>query len=261
MTITIINDCKDANAVGRQNARIQSLFNLTPNFIGVSNDIEAAGNLIDALDAHGDSEGIILVNVAPRNGMAKKWPNGTPFGYFYYKNTLVVSSIDGYTLSLVKKFKLADEILVFETSEAVNELILKDCVSPSLKEHIINTQFRSYELTPRIAAYLHKYKELECITPLAVNDIADVPQSVWLIDNFGNCKTTLCENDISLHASFAFQGKNLSVFNRLKDVPNNTIALIIGSSGIGNNRFLELVYQGNSAANYFDISTSNYSLN
>lgn len=40
-------------------------------FVGVTNDIQAAGNIIDILDAIEKNSGIILVNVAPRNGKAK----------------------------------------------------------------------------------------------------------------------------------------------------------------------------------------------
>ncbi|MBI1839007.1 MAG: hypothetical protein HYR95_01760, partial [Candidatus Colwellbacteria bacterium] len=103
MNITIINDCRDANAAGRQAARAATLLGGTVAFIGVTNDLEASGNLIDALDAIEGKGGIVLVNVAPRNGTAKKWENGTPFGYFWYKETLVLASVDGLTLSLVKK--------------------------------------------------------------------------------------------------------------------------------------------------------------
>mgnify|MGYP001572747578 CR=1 FL=1 len=119
MNITIINDCKDENARGRQLTRIGSIFQYPANFIGVSNELEAAGNIIDVLDANGENSGIILVNVAPRNGKAKKYPNGTPFGYFWYEKTLIISSIDGYTLSIVKKLKLTKFINVLNIPETL----------------------------------------------------------------------------------------------------------------------------------------------
>lgn len=89
MNITIINDCKDANAVGRIVARTNSILSCPVVFIGVTSEIQAAGNIIDILDAIGENTGIMLVNVAPRNGAAKKWTNGTPFGYFWYKKCLL----------------------------------------------------------------------------------------------------------------------------------------------------------------------------
>ncbi|PIZ82395.1 MAG: hypothetical protein COY02_00205, partial [Parcubacteria group bacterium CG_4_10_14_0_2_um_filter_41_6] len=62
MFITIINDCKDQNAAGRQAARVACLFNIAPTFVGVQSDIEASGNIIDVLDATEGKKGIILAN-------------------------------------------------------------------------------------------------------------------------------------------------------------------------------------------------------
>jgi len=116
MNITIINDCRDANAAGRQITRTTSLLGDSASFIGVSGDLEAAGNIIDALDALEERPGIILANVAPRNGKAKKWANGTPFSYFRYKKVLILASVDGLTLSLVKKFKLTQSVTILDIS-------------------------------------------------------------------------------------------------------------------------------------------------
>ena len=93
-------------------------------FIGISSDLEASGNIIDTLDAYGDLPGVILVNIAPRNGKAKKWKNGTPFGYFWYKKILVISSVDGLTLSLVKKLNLVKTINVLDIPTVSKLLIL-----------------------------------------------------------------------------------------------------------------------------------------
>jgi hypothetical protein len=82
MNITIINDCRDANAVGRQSTRASVLIGGPVSFVGVQNDIEAAGNLIDILDAYGGAPGAILVNVAPRNGKAKKVEERNTFWLF-----------------------------------------------------------------------------------------------------------------------------------------------------------------------------------
>ena len=77
MNITIINDCQDANETGRQIARVSSLFNAPAHLIGVKNfsEIEAAGNLIDALDAIENRKGSVLVNVAPRHDLDNKHSN------------------------------------------------------------------------------------------------------------------------------------------------------------------------------------------
>ena len=149
MNITIINDCRDENARGRQTARASSLIGGAVSFVGVLSDLEAAGNLIDVLGAYGEEPGTILVNVAPRNGSAKKWENGTPFGYFWYKKVLVLASIDGITLSFVKKLKLVESIKVFDIPAVVKFMVEDNYISAEVGEHIVNTQFRSYDFLPR----------------------------------------------------------------------------------------------------------------
>jgi hypothetical protein len=105
MFTTIITDCKGENEAGRQITRYHALglgpctlIGVSSNF-GVDATIEAAGNVIDALDASEGAKGTIVVNVAPR-GVKKDGVNGNYFCYFYYKNTLVISSTKGYCLSL-----------------------------------------------------------------------------------------------------------------------------------------------------------------
>jgi len=245
MNITIINDCRDENAKGRQIARVSALFGSPVNFVGVANDVEAAGNTIDILDATKGYEGVILVNVAPRHGEAKKWENGTPFCYFWYDKKLIVASVDGYTLSLVKKLKLAEHVHVLDIPKVTAILEEKGEITASEKEHIIHTQFRSFDFLPRVAYYLVRNGEVES-KKVSVEEIPDLPSSVWWVDNFGNCKTTLVEGEIST--------TNFPYYNRLKDVPNGETALITGSSGLEGKRFLELVVQGGSAAKQLGLS-------
>ena len=77
MFVTIINDCRDPNALGRQATRAASLFDCSVTPIGVENDLEAAGMLVDVLDAAEDRKGVILVNVAPRQSSGKKHDNAS----------------------------------------------------------------------------------------------------------------------------------------------------------------------------------------
>lgn len=256
MTITIINDCRDANAAGRQVARAASLFGAQVSFVGVGSDLEAAGNLIDILDAIGDSEGVVLVNVAPRNGKAKKWQNGAPFGYFWYKRVLVVTSVDGFTLSLVKKLRLIDAAYVFDVDVTLDELITNGALSGELRNSIAHTQFRSYNFLPRVAAYLLKHKDITGMR-LAIGDIPDAEAAVWWVDNFGNCKTTAFSNDAASREEICKQARfgTLTYVPQLKDVPDNVAALVQGSSGLGEQRFLEIVVQGGSAARRFGLSS------
>ncbi|MFH1253636.1 MAG: hypothetical protein V1664_04910 [Candidatus Uhrbacteria bacterium] len=252
MNITIINDCRDANAAGRQIARATALLNGPVSFIGITSDLTAAGNLIDTLDALEENPGVILVNVAPRNGAAKKWKNGTPFGYFWYKKILVLASIDGFTLSLIKKFGLAETINVFDIPEVLNYLVANNVLPKELETYITSTQFRSYDFLPRAAAFLINGQKLPT-TPLSITEIPDVPPAVWWIDNFGNGKTTLLPEDLKNQTSLTTKFGSLPYFERLKDVPDKTTAVITGSSGLGEKRFLEIVVQGESAEKKFNL--------
>jgi len=256
MFITMITDCKDENARGRQLTRAGALFNFPASLVGVASDLEAAGNLIDVLDAAEGREGVVLVNVAPRNGAAKKWKNGTPFGYFWYEKTLVVASVDGLTLSLVKKLELADVIHVLDIPESVEELKAKGEITKGQMQQIIDTQFRSFEFLPRIAAHVYKEKSARA-RPLPISEVADVPEAIWFIDNFGNCKTTLWRGEIEAdeNGMITTSFGTFNYWKQLVQVPDGELALVEGSSGIGNKRFLEIVIQGKSAADLLKIQS------
>lgn len=256
MFCTIINDCQDENAFGRQATKSASLFNCPIVTVGVKSDLEAAGNLIDILDAGEGKEGIILVNVAPRHGDAKRWPNGTPFGYFLYKETLVVSSIDGLTLSLVKKLGLTEEVKLFDIPEVLQFLKDKEIISQYGVKHISRTQFRSLEFLPRVAKWIKDGLDLPT-TNYPISEIAGTPNAVWWVDNFGNCKTTLIAEDVDFEKGkiIKFEFGELECFDRLSDVPNETPALIIGSSGLEDKKFLEIIVQGKSAQQVFTLTS------
>ncbi|MBD3238239.1 MAG: hypothetical protein GF332_01180 [Candidatus Moranbacteria bacterium] len=256
MIATIINDCRDDNALMRQVIRLSSLLQCPVNFCGVKNDLEAAGNLIDCLDAYGDNQGLILVNVAPRDRQAKKWQNGTPFGCFFYKHILVVATIDGLTLSLVRKYNLVDEIQVVDTLEALKIMNKNGFLAKDLVNFINETQFRSYEFSPRLAAFLSKNKEIKA-KKLNITEVATAPKAVWWIDNFGNCKTTLWQTELTKDDKNRIKLSigSLPFKKALKDVPDGKGAVIQGSSGLGKKRFVEIVVQGGRAVDKYKISS------
>lgn len=256
MTITIINDCCDQNAQARQVTRAATLLKCPVSFVGVASDLAAAGNLIDGLDAAEGRPGAVLINVAPRNAKGKKWGNGTPFGYFWYKETLVLSTIDGQALSLVKKLKLAQAIHVLDVPSAVESMIQVGALARELKNQIVNSQFRSYDFSPRVAAFLLSGGKVES-KKCSLDEITDAPQAIWWIDNFGNCKTTLTIEDVGFTSGSTVEMRlgSLPCYARLKDVPDGQVALIIGSSGIEDQRFLEIVAQGGSAQKHFGLSS------
>ncbi len=257
MYVTIINDCHDPVTMNRQVVRAATFFpatHISPVAVGNYADLEASGAIIDTIDAAMDEPGIILVNVAPRHGKAKKWPNGTPFGHIQYQNTHIFTTVDGATTSLVYKYGLAKEIEVYDIPTVLDAMIKKDKLPEHLRAPITNTQFRSYEFLPRVANWVMHGIELPSEThPLS--DFLPAPLAVWYVDNFGNCKTTAWPSDISHVAGSKIKTRwgELMCYDRLKDVPNGEPGVIIGSSGYRDHRFIEIVVQGASAATHFNI--------
>lgn len=254
--LIIINDCSTANDRGRQEIRIASLFNTTPVFIPINNfsDIELAGQLVDALDALTNKPGIIIANSAPRHGQSKKWENGTPFCYFYVNNTLIVSTVDGLALSLLHKLNLIDEIYLVDITTTLDYLTENDKLDILTSEYVKNTQFRSYEFAPRLAKWIHDGEQI----PYVTYELSNIPNSnfrIWHIDGFGNCKTTILPEDIGFEPGTTIKYKSIefNCYKRLKDVPNGEQALIIGSSGIKDRRFIEIVAQGKNAAEILNL--------
>lgn len=247
-TTTIITDCRDANAQSRVAARAAALLGTPATFVGVASDIEAAGNIIDSIDALAGAPGVVLANVAPRNGTAKQWPNGTPFGYFYYHDTLVIASIDGATLALVAQLQLSDTINVFDIPTVMQALVAAGSLDAQTAARITATQFRSFEFLPRAAAWLCQGFTLPS-QPTALHDSEPLPPTVWWVDNFGNCKTTLVANNLTdTQKKYLQEQYGCTYYDRLKDVPDGERALVAGSSGLDGQRFLEIVVQGGNAA-------------
>ena len=248
MHTTIINDCYDDNAKGRQIVKLSSLIMASVSFVGVKDDLEAAGNLVDILDAYDESPGIVLVNVAPRGRDEDPDSNGSPFGYFYYGRTLVVASIEGRTLELVKKLELVNKIFVLKMAEILAAWESDGRITRSDHLGLAETQFRSLNFLPQAARFLWQGQFLPSEEQLLTSFDAD-DGFVWWVDNFGNCKTTWLAEDLKLNPGDQIDIglEKLTFYSRLKDVPRGQPALVEGSSGIKNSRFLEVVIQGGRA--------------
>ncbi len=257
MYITIINDCCDPGTMNRQVVRMATLFphvHISPVAVDSYSDLEAAGLLIDTLDASIGESGIILANVAPRHGKAKKWPNGTPFGHITLGKTHIFATVDGLTLSLIHKYSLADSIEVYDVPTVLDAVIKQGKLDEKMREVITNTQFRSYEFLPRVAKWYLDGVKLP-FEKHQLSDFLPAPLAVWFVDNFGNCKTTAWASDLGHKPGQKIKTKfgEISCYARLKDVPDGEPGLTIGSSGLDNRRFLELVVQGRSAAAHFGV--------
>jgi hypothetical protein len=252
MFTTIITDCKGENEAGRQIARYNSL-GLGPTGLigidsGLSDDstVEGAANLIDILDSVQGKPGVVVLNVAPR-GNKKDGGNGSHFAYFYYKDTLVISTIKGYCLAFIKKFGITNKVNVVELSNVLDFTYNQQLTTYNQKDYIVKSQFRSFDFVPRLARWLVDGIKIPSNPLFLTTHYSQPPSCVWCIDAFGNCKTTLTANDLSLKDSPFKIKTNIGVFpfyKRLKDVPFGKTAIYIGSSGIGNKRFLEIATQG-----------------
>ena len=264
MFTTIITDCKGENEAGRQVARFNS-YGLGPtDLVGVDsglNDtptIEAAGNLIDLLDAGEGKKGIIIVNVAPR-GAKKDGENGTSFSYFYYKNTLIISTIKDHCLSFIKRFEIVKTVRILDVKAVLDHVNKqpraksprfsrkgsKGIIDKKLTNYIVESQFRSFDFVPRVAKWLTIGVNIPS-KPYSLDKIPDIPQCIWHIDSFGNAKMTLTLDDLKIESpQFLITSLGTYPFyQRLKDIPYGETAIYIGSSGIGNKRFLEIATQG-----------------
>jgi hypothetical protein len=259
MFVTIINDCCDANEAGRQSTRASLLFpgsNVT--FMGLSNysELEAAGHLVDVLDAAAGQEGVVLVNSAPRHGTGKKWENGTPFGWFWYGKTLVAATVAGQTLSMVKKLGIMKEFQVTDIPTVLDVMIKNGKFEAENRDRVVKSQFRSYEYLPFLAAWVKAGEQIPS-EKLDMNDVPDVPQAVWFVDSFGNCKTTLLPDEVGFVAGEKMKTKvgEFTCFNRLKDVPSGEAGMTIGSSGFGNTRLIEVTINGRRASDEFGLKS------
>ncbi len=245
MFTTIITDCKGENEAGRQISRFNSLGLGPTTLIGVVSrlnldaTVEAGGNLIDILDATEGEKGIIVVNVAPR-GNKKDGENGTSFAYFYYKKNLVISTIKGYALSFVKKFRITEKVKMLDTKEVLKYAESKQLINHERTNYITNSQFRSFDFVPQLAFWLHDGVKIPSKT-LSIDQITDPPSCIWLIDSFGNVKTTLLTKE--LPSKVKTNLGTLSFYERLKDIPDGETAIYAGSSGIQDKRFLEIATQ------------------
>lgn len=256
MQITIINDCQDQNAKLRQVSRVGSYFkNASVNCFGVNSELEAAGFLLDAIDAFEGREGIILANVAPRNGSAHRWKNGTPFGFFWHKKTLVVTTVDGIILSLVKKYGIIEKLYVFEIKETLRA-IKKNELSDETKNRIISSQFRSYDFLPRAAYWIKKKINLPK-EEFDLNLVPNISNKIWFTDNFGNAKTTIDSISLGERKSVALRINGNEVkfnyYKCLRDLKDEETGIVRGSSGVFENRFLEIMTQGKNTANILNL--------
>ncbi|HTE49212.1 MAG TPA: SAM hydroxide adenosyltransferase, partial [Candidatus Paceibacterota bacterium] len=188
-------------------------------------------------------------NVAHRNGDARKNGNGTKFCCFQYGKIWNIATIEGVTLSLVKKLRLVNSLFVIHMSDAVARMVREGFIPSSSASEIVDSQFRSFDFSPRALAYVLGGKKL-CCTEVPIESIIPDPQPIIaVIDCFGNGKTMVLTRELNIENGYV-QTKfgTLPFYKRLADVPDGVAAVIQGSSGLPGSRFAEIVINGENAA-------------
>lgn len=256
--ISILTDSCDSNASVRQEVRSSVLFPTIPVYLkevlsyleSEYSTVSGAGMMIDVLDAAMGESMVIMGNVAPRGKEARRWQNGTPFGYLFMGKALVVTTVDGYMLSMIKKFGLADSFYVMDIKEVSTILYEASLLDDYYKEYVAKTQFRSYEFMPRVARYIWEHGEIKSEKE-EIASVPDIGLRVWKIDNFGNIKTTALPEDIGFEEGLSVKTKygEFKCYGHLKDVPDGEVGIIIGSSGYMDKRLIEIVKQRDHAGN------------
>jgi hypothetical protein len=251
MFTTIITDCHEDNEAGRQISRLNSLGLGPANLIGVRSDfsedatIEGGVNLIDILDATEGKKGIVVLNVAPR-GNKLEGANGNPFSYFYYKETLVISTTKGHCLSFVGKLQIVNKVNLLDIKNVLSFARKNNLIDENLEYYTANTQFRSFDFVPRLARWLIDGFQIPFSTLSISKNQSSIKPCIWCVDAFGNVKTTILSNEFKLKPRQEVKTNigSFKYYYRLKDVPFGESAIYTGSSGIGEQRFLELTVQG-----------------
>jgi hypothetical protein len=200
----------------------------------VSKDIEATGCIVDALDAGRETSQIIVGNVARREN--KHYENGSPFSYVKIGNSIVIGTPTVF--SLLAKLDLATEVHETDVYTVCSQFL--DEVEA---RRIANSQFRSFEYLPLLAKWIHEGQDIPAKT---VKIEPPTESLIWFVDNFGNCKTTALDV-----AELSTKPQALPFYERLSFVPVGENAVIRGSSGYKDTRFLEITTQGENTAQKF----------
>jgi hypothetical protein len=244
MRISIFTDCFDQNAIIRQTYRYESLFpEAEINFkeLNSLNFVPVLAGAIDEVDAVRFSSGvnIFVFNLAQRT--EKKYENGQPFCFTRLGSSIIIGTISSF--SVLKKLGIVKSVYVTEIEKVCLQFL-------SVKEakRISQSQFRSYDFVPLLALWIYQGHNIKS-TNIELNK-TELSDQIWFIDCFGNCKTTIPGTRFSRKANGYIVSTNfgdLPFFQRLSDVPVDTVAIIIGSSGYRSRRFIEIIKNGGSA--------------
>jgi hypothetical protein len=133
-------------------------------------------------------------------------------------------------------------------------MIAKGLLDKDLRDRIVKSQFRSYEYMPRLAKWLFDKIEVPS-ADYSLTEVPDVPHMVWWVDNFSDVKTTMLPEDIGHEVGKVIKTRvgEIPCYDIMRDVPIGQAAITIGSSGIGDKRFLEIIVLGERAGDRFNL--------
>jgi hypothetical protein len=254
----IITDCVDSEATLRQQVMGQQVHGILPSIAHIRSGIAAAGHLISTVDVGradrqcAQREGYIIVNYAPRKEDDEN-ANGSPFGYVRIGRTHVLSTLGDCELSLVHQLDLASVVQVVDLDATALWAWKKGLIDSSEKAFIMEGQFRSLYFAQPALGWLKDNRDLrQQVTRVhLISDFAPaVPPCVWHVDDFGNCKTTMLDPAEISRTRFS----HLPFSKRLALAPDDhTPVWVVGSSGLRDKRFLELVVKNGRASDVLDL--------
>lgn len=218
------------------------------------------------IDSFLDGNHLVIVNVAPRQGNVERkdfssqgfssqgeQKNGASFWYFEYDWHTIFSTVDGYVLSLVKKLQILKHFFIWDIPTVLEEALVAEEVSEEEKEHIMNSQFRSFEFLPRMAIWMAE-ESFEIPTKrYNIEEIPDIWNKIWHIDNFWNCKTTILASEFKKEQITDPRFEDIKYKKHLNHVKKDEMAFTIWSSWFDLERFIEIVKWGWDSSDALDI--------
>jgi hypothetical protein len=251
--LLFFTDCSDNNAKARVFAHLSEQlkkFNFDIAVYGEKNVGDIAFDLYSIVSFWKEKNikgNIVVGNYAPRS---ENYPNGAPFLLTMINQNYVIGNPE--TFYILKKIGLLNMLPVVEIN-ILNTLELYFPEEESL--NLSQSQFRSLEVLPLLIYLIVNEKKI-ITKKYEFPIVAFSGSEIIFIDNFGNVKTSIkSHNFISLKGLNTnlkigdFEGQSPSYYWKLSDVPKGRAGFVVS----GSNDLVELVVNGGSAAEFYNI--------
>lgn len=267
----IDDSSRDQNAKMRITARLGRYFPGSKiEGFGVNNSIEASLFLLDLMDALVNpllparsissekySFGII-VNSAKRKGNNN---HNVTFGKVVIDDVLIITTLGGYELSLLKKLQiLPQDTWAYDIPKVLKWAVDSKLITSDYGVFLNETQFRTFELAPLLL--LWESNSLSGLSDCCnqVKEIPDLNNRIVFSDIYGNLKTSeFSVYPIDYNRDFLLKIGDeergvITSYNQLSEIPDGKLGLNVwGSSGFNNIRLIELNVKGGSAKDFLRI--------